>query len=164
MGDVLKTEIMDQIGATDTWKWLGYDNADVNVDGKMLRSVPGGTRWGGGLWMTTEDHARFGLLMARKGNWGGKQLVSEAWIKQATTAGGVENSPDYGYLWWLSTRPQGGRGRAGQPPPLQRPSTSFQAQGNGGNTLYIDPEHDLVAMIRWNNGGDFFARLSAAVK
>jgi CubicO group peptidase (beta-lactamase class C family) len=58
--EVLKTEIMDPIGASGTWKYIGYDNATVEVDGKEMKSVSGGTRWGGGLWMSTLDHARFG--------------------------------------------------------------------------------------------------------
>lgn len=99
LADVLKAEIMDPIGASNTWKWLGYDNADVQVDGKTMKSVPAGTRWGGGLWMSSRDHARFGLLMANKGNWNGKQLVSASWVQQATTRGGPANSNDYGYLW-----------------------------------------------------------------
>ena len=40
--DVLKTEIMDPIGASNSWRWIGYDNADVDVDGKTMKSVPGG--------------------------------------------------------------------------------------------------------------------------
>jgi len=152
--DVLKTEIMDPIGASDTWKWLGYDNADVQVDGKTMKSVPGGTRWGGGLWMSSRDHARFGLLMARMGNWNGRQLVSASWIKQATTRGGPENSNDYGYLWWLNTK-GGNKGV---------PTTSYTAQGNGSNTIFVDAEHDLVAVWRWHAGGDFFARVIASIK
>lgn len=152
--DVLKAEIMDPIGASDTWKWLGYDNADVNVDGKMMKSVPGGTRWGGGMWMSSRDHARFGLLMARNGRWTGKQLVSSAWIAQATTRGGPPNSNDYGYLWWLNTK-------GGNP---AVPTTSVQAQGNGSNTIYIDPQNDLVIVQRWHSGGNFFGRVVASIK
>ena len=118
--DVLKTEFMDPIGASDTWKWIGYDNADVDIDGKMMKSVPGGTRWGGGIWMSSRDHARFGLLMARGGNWNGKQLVSSSWIKEATTRGGPPNSNDYGYLWWLNTK----GGARGVPTTLTRRATA----------------------------------------
>jgi len=152
--EVLKTEIMDPIGASDTWKWLGYDNADVEVDGRTIKSVPGGTRWGAGLWMSSRDHTRFGLLISRKGNWNGRQLLSTSWIKQATAQGGPPNSNDYGYLWWLNTK-GGNKGI---------PTTSFQAQGNGSNTIFIDPEHDLVIVWRWHAGGDFFARVVASVK
>jgi CubicO group peptidase (beta-lactamase class C family) len=153
IGDVLKTEIMDPIGASDTWKWIGYDNADVDVEGRLIRSVPGGTRWGGGIWMNTRDHARFGLLMARNGKWNGKQLVSESWIKQATTVGGAPNSPDYGYLWWLNTK---GANRG-------VPTTSYRASGNGGHSIFVDPEHDLVAVFRWSAAADH-ARIVAAIK
>jgi CubicO group peptidase (beta-lactamase class C family) len=152
--DVLKQEIMDPIGASDTWRWLGYENADVTVDGKTMRSVPGGTRWGAGLWMNSRDHARFGLLMARMGRWNGRQIVSESWVRQATTRGGPANSNDYGYLWWLNTK-GGYRGL---------PTTSYQAQGNGSNTIFIDPEHDLVIVWRWHAPGDFFARVVASIR
>ena len=76
---------MDPIGASDTWKWLGYDNADVEVDGKMMKSVPGGTRWGGGIWMgSSRDHARFGLLYRARRQLE-RQLLSSSWITEATT-------------------------------------------------------------------------------
>ena len=44
--EVLRTEIMDPIGASDTWRWIPYDNATVDVDGTPMPSVSGGTRWG----------------------------------------------------------------------------------------------------------------------
>jgi CubicO group peptidase (beta-lactamase class C family) len=151
--DVLKTEIMNPIGASNTWRWIGYDNADVTIDGKTMKSVPGGTRWGGGLWMSTRDHARFGLLIARRGNWNGRQLVPSDWIARATTPGGPDNAPDYGYLWWLNSK-GGTRGL---------PTTSFQAQGNGSNTIFIDAEHDLVVVWRWHASGNFFERVVASI-
>ena len=151
--DVLKTEIMDPIGASNTWMWRGYDNADVQVEGKTVKSVPGGTRWGGGLWMSSRDHARYGLLISRNGNWNGKQLVSAAWVTEATTRGGPPNSNDYGYLWWLNTK----GGTKGVP------TTSYQAQGHGSNNIYIDPQNDLVIVWRWHVNGDFFARVVASI-
>jgi CubicO group peptidase (beta-lactamase class C family) len=166
--DVAKTELMDPIGASDTWKWLGYDNADVEIDGKTVKSVPGGTRWGGGIWMNTWDHARYGLLMLRQGKWNDRQIVSAGWVKEATTQGGPPNSGDYGFLWWLNTKggaPAAGRGRgrggASPFPPL--PASSYQARGNGSHTIYIDPVNDLVVVWRWNGGGDFFNRVVGAV-
>jgi CubicO group peptidase (beta-lactamase class C family) len=155
--DVLKTQIMDPIGASDTWRWIGYDNADVEVDGKTMKSVPGGTRWGGGMWASSRDHARYGYLMLRNGKWNGRQLVSESWIKQATTQGGPPNSNDYGYLWWLNTK-------AGK---RDLPRTSYSAQGNGSNSIWIDPDHDLVVVWRWyggrNSEDEFFKRVVASI-
>jgi CubicO group peptidase (beta-lactamase class C family) len=140
--DVLKTEIMDPIGASGAWRWVPYDNSTVEIGGKQIGSVSGGTRWGGGLWINSEDLARFGLLVLNRGKWGEKQIVSDAWWTQALTPSPVANSPDYGYLWWLNTR----KGSA------NAPATSFQARGNGSNTIYVDPENDLVFVWHWHRG------------
>ena len=39
---VLKRRIMDPIGASPDWKWDGYRNSTVTIDGKEMISVPGG--------------------------------------------------------------------------------------------------------------------------
>jgi CubicO group peptidase (beta-lactamase class C family) len=100
--------------------------------------VPGGTRWGGGLWINSEDLARFGLLILNHGRWQGRQLVSEQWLAQAVTPSA--HGPDYGYLWWLNTKQQ-------QWP--SAPASSFAAVGNGSNIVWMDPQHDLVIVYRW---------------
>ncbi len=158
--DVLKSEVMDPIGASDTWVYHGYDNASVEIDGTPMVSVSGGSRWGAGLWISTRDHARFGLLMLRRGQWDGKPIVSEAWVRQATTQQGV--SDGYGYLWWLNTTNRW----------PGSPRTSFSAQGAGNNTIWVDPEHDLVVVWRWHlsrldRGGnpqaEFYRRIIDAI-
>lgn len=159
--EVLKAEIMDKIGASDSWVYHGYDNSTVDIDGTPMKSVSGGTRWGGGLWISTRDHARFGLLMLRRGQWGDDRVIPEAWVRRATTQQGV--SPGYGYLWWLNT--------ANRWP--GSPTTSFSAQGAGNNTIWVDPEHDLVVVWRWHLGrlpaagnaqADFYRRVIASIK
>lgn len=151
--EVLKTEIMDPIGASNTWVYHGYHNSEIEVDGQKMTSVSGGTRWGGGLWMSTRDHARFGYLMLRKGKWNSKQVISMAWIAQATTPGGPSNN-DYGYLWWLNTKSK------------DLPRTSYAAKGAGSNIIWIDPEHDLVVVWRWyrSNENELLKRVVGAVR
>ena len=39
---VLKNTIMDPINASDTWRWFGYENSWVNIDGVKTQSVSGG--------------------------------------------------------------------------------------------------------------------------
>lgn len=136
--EVLREEILDPIGASNTWRYLGYDNATVDIDGRPMVSVSGGTRWGGGVWMSTRDAARFGYLVLRKGRWGDRQLVSEQWLRAATTPSRVK--PVYGYLWWLNT----GKGMW-----RKLPTASFAAMGHGSNIIWIDPVHDLVVVWRW---------------
>ncbi|HKS06759.1 MAG TPA: serine hydrolase [Gemmatimonadaceae bacterium] len=140
--DVLKSEIMDPIGASNQWRWVPYENSMVEIGGKQVGSVSGGTRWGGGLWINSEDLARFGLLALNRGKWGNKQIVSDKWWTEALAPSATQNSPDYGYLWWLNTR-------KGSP---NAPATSYQARGNGSNTIYVDPENDLVFVWHWHSG------------
>jgi CubicO group peptidase (beta-lactamase class C family) len=135
---VLKKHILDPIDASPTWRWHGYRNSWVELDGLRMQSVSGGGHWGGGLWINSRDHARFGYLFLRRGRWRDRQLVSEKWIELMTAPTDVK--PDYGYLWWLNT---------GQKRNPHVPATSFSAVGAGTNLVWIDPEHDLVAVVRW---------------
>jgi len=139
--EVLKAEIMDPIGASQDWHWHAYNNSMVEIGGRKIGSVSGGTRWGGGLWINSEDLARFGLLILNHGRWRDRQLVSAQWLKDAVKPSA--HGPDYGYLWWLNTRKQ-------QWP--SGPATSFAAIGNGSNTIWIDPEHDIVFVWHWHQG------------
>jgi CubicO group peptidase (beta-lactamase class C family) len=135
---VLKELVMDPIGASETWVWHGYENSDVEVNGTLIKSVSGGGHWGGGIWISSRDLARFGLLHLRRGVWEGKRILSEQWIDLATTP--CTLNPSYGFLWWLNT------GRKQWP---AAPEQSFAALGAGDNVLYIDPVNDLVVVVRW---------------
>ena len=73
--DVLRERIMDPIGATQTWEWHGYENSWVEVNGTKIQSVSGGAHWGGGLWISTLDHARVGQLMLNRGQWNGMEIL-----------------------------------------------------------------------------------------
>ena len=84
--EVLKSAIMDPIGGSQDWRWHGYANSNVEIEGRQIASVSGGTRWGGGLWMNSEDLGRFGLLILNHGKWGDRQLVSAKWLKDAVVA------------------------------------------------------------------------------
>jgi CubicO group peptidase (beta-lactamase class C family) len=153
--DVFRDEVMTPIGASPLWKWIPYPNANADVDGKMLPSVSGGTRWGGGMWIDTRDAARFGLLFLRNGQWGARRIVSQQWVREATTPSPTK--PDYGLLWWLN---------AGQKQWPGTPESAFAAVGFGENTIWIDPEHDLVIVWRWHqdDGGEFFRRVVEALR
>ena len=140
--EVLKTSVMDPIGASSEWRWIPYDNSQVEINGRMIGSVSGGTRWGGGLWITSYDLARFGLLALNKGQWDGRQIVSAKWFEDAVTPSGIGGT-DYGYLWWLNTR--GRQWPSG-------PKSSYAAVGNGSNTIWVDPEHDIVIVWHWHRG------------
>ncbi|PQA60054.1 serine hydrolase domain-containing protein [Siphonobacter curvatus] len=137
--EVLKTQIMDPIGASNTWRWTGYRNAWIVLDGQPVQSVSGGGHWGGGMFINAYDMARFGLLTLHKGRWKDRQLLSENWVSQARTP--TTAQPTYGYMnWFLNTE--------GKYLP-SAPVTAFTHVGNGTNIIYVDPEHELVVVARW---------------
>jgi len=135
---VLRERIMDPIGASPTWRWHGYDNSWVTLDGQRIQSVSGGGHFGGGLFIDTLDHARFGLLFLRQGRWDDRQLIPADWLEKARTPTPVKT--DYGYLWWLNTD---------QERIPAAPESAYFAAGYGGNYIYIDEENDLVVVLRW---------------
>jgi hypothetical protein len=143
---VLKEKIMDPIGASSTWRWYGYENSFVNIDGLMMQSVSGGGHFGGGFFISTIDQARFGLLYLRKGKWKNQQLLSETWVKAAHQPS--SSNKDYGYMWWINSSKRW----------KDLSSDIFFAAGFGGNYIVIDNEHDLVVVTRWiddSKMGDF---------
>ena len=149
---VLKEKIMDPIGASTTWRWFGYENSYVNMDGLMMQSVSGGGHHGGGIFINTLDHARFGLLFLRNGKWKDQQLLSEKWIN-AVQQPSVANK-NYGYLWWLNTD----GGWKGISPRV------YYAAGYGGNYIIIDKQHDLVVVTRWIDDSKIAEMLQLVVK
>jgi CubicO group peptidase (beta-lactamase class C family) len=134
---VFKEKIMDRIGASTTWRWYGYENSFVNIDGIMIQSVSGGGHFGGGLFINTFDQARFGLLFLRKGKWKNEQLVSQKWISEARQPSLA--NPEYGFLWWLNEK----AAIKGQSKNI------YYANGFGGNFIVVDEEHDLLIVTRW---------------
>ncbi|MEO1246229.1 MAG: serine hydrolase [Pseudomonadota bacterium] len=153
---VLKDSLMDPIGASNTWRWHGYKNSWVTVDGQRMNSVSGGGHWGGGMHLSALDQARFGFLILNKGRWGERQLLSQEWLRMAETPGEV--NPGYGHMnWFLNT------GREAIP---AAPESSFTHRGAGVNLVYVDRENDLVVVARWIEREaipEFFEKLLAAM-
>ena len=136
---VLREYIMDPIGASNTWRWLGYEGSWVLMDGQAVQSVAGGGHWGGGMFINARDMARFGLLTLRRGKWKDRQLLSEEWVKLATTP--TPAQPTYGFMnWFLNTD---------RKYIANAPASAWVHVGNGNNIIYVDPENDIVAVVRW---------------
>ena len=132
--------VMDPIGASRDWEWAGYRNSWVEIEGRRVQSVSGGGHWGGGVFISACDQARIGLMLLRRGVWGRHRILSEAWIERM-----LEPCPlnrQYGYLWWLNTE------RGLYP---SAPAESWCARGAGGNLTWINPEDDIVAVLRWTD-------------
>jgi CubicO group peptidase (beta-lactamase class C family) len=156
--EILREQIMDPIGASNTWRWHGYDNSWVELDGRKVQSVSGGGHWGGGMFINAWDMARFGYLFLRNGQWKDKQLISPDWIRMARTPG--TDNQEYGYAnWFLNTD------KKALP---AAPESSVTFRGNGQNIIYIDTENDLLIVVRWIDNGaalnNFIAKVVGAIK
>jgi len=135
---VLAREIMNPIGASSTWRWHGYENSWVELDGLRMQSVSGGGHFGGGMFISARDHARFGLLMQNRGVWKDRRLLPDTWFDMIREPAAAR--PDYGLLWWLNT---------GQDEIPTAPESAYWAAGFGGNYIYVDECNDLVVVLRW---------------
>ena len=147
---------MDRIGASTTWRWYGYEDAWVVVDGLRMKSVTGGGHSGGGLFISTLDHARFGWLFANQGEWQGQQVLSPEWIESVQQPS--EANEAYGYMWWLN---RGDRQWEGV-----EDNSIYYAAGFGGNYVIVDKSQKLVVVTRWLNPpalAGFMSRLMSAV-
>ncbi|MEM9327896.1 MAG: serine hydrolase, partial [Bacteroidota bacterium] len=136
---VLEEHFMSKIGASKTWRWHGYENSWIVLDGAPVQAVSGGGHWGGGMFINAYDQARLGYLTLRKGKWGSEQVLSEEWIQMARTPGPANKG--YGFMnYFLNTD------RERYP---SAPSTAYAHIGAGTNMVYVDEENDLVIVARW---------------
>jgi CubicO group peptidase (beta-lactamase class C family) len=152
--EVFRERVMQPVGASGRWQWVGYDDAWIELDGRRVQSVPGGTHWGGGVSIGSVDQARVGQLMLDDGRANGQQVVSAAWIRRMRTPCAI--APFYGYLIWLND------GRRVFP---SVPATSFFAIGAGSSFTWVEPERRLVVVVRWieaDHADGFFGRVLAA--
>lgn len=91
---------------------------------------------GGHLLLTPQAMARIGMLVLDGGKWEGVQVVPEAWIREMLLPRSELRGTPYGYLWW-SDQATVGAGTV----------DVVWAQGNGGQTIFIVPDYDLVAVF-----------------
>lgn len=106
----------------------------MDMSSVSIEEDPQGIADGGnGIWMTTADMAKIGLLYLNHGQWNGVQLVPKQWVEQSTSVqfqpgGGRAN---YGFQWWIRTF-----GDAAYP--------AYFAQGHAGQYIMVVPSLALV--------------------
>ena len=115
--DVFRDEVMDPIGASNTWRWIPYHNSWVESErpqgrvGERRHAL--GRRHVDQLLWTWRASATCGCAAASGAT---SRSSRPAYVKEALTSGGAPNSPGngYGYLWWLNTQGKALRGTADQ--------------------------------------------------
>jgi CubicO group peptidase (beta-lactamase class C family) len=96
-----------------------------------------------GLYMRSRDLMSFGLLYLNDGRWNGKQIIPATWVKESTTP--QINTHDYyndqyGFWWWLW-----------KDSALNKPISIAACLGNGGQSIFIDKENNLVVVVTAGN-------------
>ncbi|HEY1790020.1 MAG TPA: serine hydrolase [Verrucomicrobiae bacterium] len=109
-------------------------------------SSPEGNSLGGyGLYLCTEDIAKFGQLYLQKGKWNGHQLVPKKWVKEATSLQvrndgeghskiGIDWRQGYGFQFWRCTH------------------NAFRGDGAHGQLCVVIPDKDAVIAITADTG------------
>lgn len=143
---LFKRRIADPIGMNpNQWKWGNF--GDING-----LTVNGGSgNQGKSIQISAREAARFGLLFLNKGNWDGKQLISEWWVNLATTChvpatmpnghpeSNIEGSGMYGFNWWTNGIKANGERRWND-----APASTYSASGYNNNDLFIIPDWNMV--------------------
>jgi CubicO group peptidase (beta-lactamase class C family) len=106
------------------------------MDFRWSRTPGGAIAAASGLRLRPRDMAKIGQMVLDGGEWNGRRIVSEAWIKEATKAHLSADEYFYGYFWWVASSAIG-----------PRKLDWFEAYGNGAQRIIIVPELALVAVI-----------------
>jgi CubicO group peptidase (beta-lactamase class C family) len=96
---------------------------------------------GGGLRLTSRDLLRIAQLYLDGGQWQGKRIVSEEWVRNSTRPHArIDEATEYGYLWWLKSYKSG-----------EKSYPAFFMSGNGGNRVVAIPALDMAVVITSTN-------------
>ena len=166
----LGERVLAPIGVAPGWSWQGLRQMRTTLtDGSEAEVSTGGSHWGGGLWLSAVELARFGLLHLRGGDWNGARLLSEDWCRMMLAP--TPPRPAYGLMWWRN--PAAGSGVAGAAPGALAGEDAFYpgagargfaAHGTGEQVVWCDPDRDLVAVTRWTTDPiGVLAAITAAV-
>jgi CubicO group peptidase (beta-lactamase class C family) len=117
------------------WQPLG---AEADAGWSLDSERSGFEKMESGVNATAVDYARFGLLLLHNGEWNGRRIVSQKWVRAATGADGATDQAyyhGYRYFWWIDVN------RAG----------SFYALGKYGQYIYVEPDANTV-IVRLGRG------------
>ena len=103
----------------------------MNIWDVQWEISPDGYNTGGwGLLIQSESLGKFGQLLLNKGEWGGRQLISEEWVNQMMTKQMEAGDEDYGYQIWMCDYPG-----------------AWRADGAYGQYVIVVPQKEMVIVV-----------------
>jgi CubicO group peptidase (beta-lactamase class C family) len=132
-GRLIKEKIRDPIGGSWTYKYFNFKHPR-----RAKRGIFG---YYTSIEASAHDMARMGYLWLNMGNWAGRQIIPEKWLKEATqTAPNIRaNCPKeqwrYGYAFWTNDH--------GKMWP-NLPRDSYAASGAGQKHIWVCPSLNVV--------------------
>jgi CubicO group peptidase (beta-lactamase class C family) len=115
----------------------------IGIRDPVLEFDDAGTLIGSSLvFMTARDYARFGLLYLRDGEWDGRRILPEGWVRHACTPTAGSDSA-YGAHWWLRFSDPDRVPRATR----QLPQDAFMARGHQEQAIVVVPSRDAVIVL-----------------
>ena len=151
--ELFHTRIAQPIGFVQAFDWGDWGI----IDDHRVNGIGGGSHKG--VFTNARQMARVGHLLLNKGNWNGRQLISEDYLNKATSVHFPADmslfDPDawyqairgaYGYLFWVN-----GIRTDGKRLWPHAPEGTFAIQGNRNNVCFVIPEWDMVIVRMGTN-------------
>ncbi len=119
----------------------------LGIENPVWQSSAEGNSLGGtGLFLCTEDIAKFGQLYLQKGMWNGKQLIPQKWVELATSRKiandqeshakiGIDWQQGYCYQFWRCTH------------------DAYRGDGRDGQLCVVLPDKDTVVVVTAKTNG-----------
>lgn len=144
--EVIKPKTITQYLQEKIWQPIGMEyDASWSIDKKKN----GSEKTFCCINARARDFAKIGRLYLKKGNWNGKQIVSENWVKESTKQDTINGSKwYYQYQWWLPTK-----------------KGDFMADGFLGQFIYVNPSKNIIIVRLGKNEGkikwwEFFVKIA----
>ncbi len=143
--ELFKRRIADPIGMDpEQWDWGDFGQ----IDGITVNGGSGNSN--NHIFISARQMARLGHLFLNRGNWDGRQPISETWVELATKShvpvstplwadSGADGRGVYGFNWWTNgLKPDGQRKWPGAP------AGTYSASGYNNNDMFVIPEWNMV--------------------
>lgn len=145
LGYIIKRTVIENGEEYLSWPQMALFDR-IGIRRQVLETDPYGNFIMSGFdYGTARNWARLGLLYQQDGVWEGERILPEGYVDFVSTPAPAWEEPDYGGLFWVN-----GTGD------LDLPLDAFHMEGYGGQSVIVDPSHELVVVrMGHTRGGSY---------